>query len=79
VPLVWPPREGFAEDEIVSREAPAFVPMVRMAMEDYLAGNWKSYLERAKVVRRAHQQIRTDGAGFCAETLALRSLGRVDA
>jgi hypothetical protein len=70
IPLVWPPRDGFVEDEIVAKNAPPFVPMVRMPIENYRDGQWGEFLREALNHRAAARSIPTNGARFCAELIA---------
>ncbi|HET6250192.1 MAG TPA: hypothetical protein VFE47_21050 [Tepidisphaeraceae bacterium] len=67
--LVWPPRDGFIEDQIVAAEAPKFVPMLPMPMADYRGGNWGTFLRQAMKLPASSQIIATNGACLCAGTI----------
>lgn len=69
VRLVWPPRDGFVEDDFVAAQAPAFVPMLRMPMENYWAGRWGKSLRSAMKLPPSEQVMATDGARVCASRL----------
>ena len=68
--LVWPPRVGFAEDDVMENEATRVVPMMQIGLEDYRAGRWGRYLRAAMELPASADVIPTDGAEFCAEFLA---------
>ncbi|MDB5292649.1 MAG: Smr protein/MutS2 [Phycisphaerales bacterium] len=74
VPLVWPRREGFVEDDIVAADAPRHVGMVEMPRKDYYAGRWGRWLRKAVEAPPTYTTIRTDGAEACANYLA-RAIG----
>ncbi len=40
VGIIWPPRHGFREDGAMVPEAEKVATLVRIEVEDYLAGNW---------------------------------------
>lgn len=67
--LVWPAREGFAEDAISAAEAPRFAPMLEMSRADYYAGNWGESLRAAMNLPAPAETMRTDGARACAELI----------
>ncbi|MDB5332677.1 MAG: hypothetical protein JWP03_3828 [Phycisphaerales bacterium] len=70
VPLVWPRREGFVEDEIMAADAPKWLPMMRMEEEDYYAGRWGRSLRDALALPTPAEVMPTDGAEMCAEYLS---------
>lgn len=67
--LVWPARQGFAEDDVVAAEAPRVAPMLQMAREDYYAGRWGQSLRSAMQLPPPAQTMPTDGADRCAEEI----------
>lgn len=68
--LVWPPRAGFAEDWVMENEAPQYLPMLRMPVEDFRAGRWGKSLSAAMQLPASTQTMRTDGAAACAGFIA---------
>ena len=68
--LVWPAREGFAEDAIVAQEAPGVLPMMPIPVADFYAGNWGQFLRQAKNLPPATQAMPVNGAEQCAEFLS---------
>ena len=67
--LVWPPRDGFAEDDIVAAEAPKYVPILRMPIEAYQAGQWGTSLREAIQLPAAKHRLVTNGAQVCAAAI----------
>jgi UDP:flavonoid glycosyltransferase YjiC (YdhE family) len=70
IPLVWPKREGFVEDEIMAAEGPRFLRMLQMPREDFHAGGWGAWLREAMTLPKPVAVMRTDGAEECAAYLA---------
>ncbi|HWE93735.1 MAG TPA: hypothetical protein VG269_07140 [Tepidisphaeraceae bacterium] len=69
VPLVWPRREGFVEDEVMAADAPKWLPMIQMPREDYQAGRWGRSLREALALAAPTQRMPIGGAEACAEYL----------
>jgi hypothetical protein len=44
--LLWPPRQGFREDELFAAQAPRYLPCQQIPREDYAAGNWGPWIRR---------------------------------
>jgi hypothetical protein len=44
--LLWPPRQGFREDDLFAAQAPRFLPCQQIPREDYAAGNWAQWIRR---------------------------------
>jgi L-arabinokinase len=68
--LLWPPRAGFREDEVVSREGPRYLRMRPISREDFEAGNWGAGLRELVGWPAPPEAMRTDGAEVCAEWIA---------
>ncbi len=68
--LLWPPREGFREDEITARDAPAHLPMRELPLDDFERGNWGDHLRKLMEVPYPATPTRADGAEECARLLA---------
>jgi L-arabinokinase len=70
--LVWPRRNGFREDEITEREAPRYLRMAEMPVEDFGSGMWVATLERAMALPDPPERIALGGAEACARVIAAR-------
>jgi hypothetical protein len=70
--LAWPRRIGFREDEITEREAPRYLRMTEMPVDDFRSGAWVATLERAMALPDPPEQISLDGAEACAKVIAAR-------
>ena len=70
VRLVWPPREGFREDEVTRREAAKYLRMKEIGGEAFRAGNWEEALRGAMGLAAPPEMIPLDGAAACAAALA---------
>ena len=68
--LLWPPRQGFREDEITAEEAPAHLPMQELPLADFERGRWREHLRKLMRVPFPATPTRTDGAEVCARMLA---------
>jgi len=71
VPILWPPRSGFREDELIQREAGPYLRMRRIEVDDFEQGNWSEGL-RDLLRLASPQPTRTDGDAVCARELARR-------
>ena len=67
--LLWPPREGFAEDQVMAARAPRSLRMLPIPRDDFRHGRWGSYLREAMQLAAVLDLPRTDGAGVCADFL----------
>ena len=70
--LVWPPREGFREDEVTRVAAPRYLRMVEMPVEPFRAGEWRGALERVMVLAEPGERMLVEGAEACARFIAER-------
>jgi hypothetical protein len=73
VRLLWPRRNGFAEDDITECELPKYVPTMEISHEDYASGNWGSALQGLIALPLPNETMRTDGAEQCVKWI-VRSL-----
>jgi L-arabinokinase len=65
--LLFPPRIGFREEEILAREVPRHVASLPMPAACWEAGNWMPYIH--EVLQKPHDPespISTNGAEVCA-------------
>lgn len=67
--LLYPPRSGFREDGVMTREVPSFTRALPIPRNDWEAGNWAPYLRQLVALPRPVIP-RSDGAGVCARILA---------
>jgi L-arabinokinase len=66
--LLFPPRSGFREDDVLMKEAEQFIPVTQIPYNDFLSGNWNDYLINFKDMPR--NVIKTDGALECSDIIA---------
>ena len=45
VPMAYPPRTHFPEHDVLERETPRYVPLIPMALDDFMQGNWDFLLD----------------------------------
>jgi L-arabinokinase len=70
--LVWPARSGFREDVITRAEAPRYLRMWEMPLEEFQAGRWKRSLDLAMSLPEPAEQLPLDGAAACADFITSR-------
>ncbi|HZN64695.1 MAG TPA: hypothetical protein VFB66_05300, partial [Tepidisphaeraceae bacterium] len=70
--LLWPRREGFREDDVTEVEAPRYLRMAELPLDDFRAGRWRRSLEQAMALPPPTADISTQGAAACAAFLAER-------
>jgi L-arabinokinase len=69
VALLYPPRTGFREDEVAMREAPEYLRMRGIGVEDFRTGRWREGLAALRERSGPVKRMRTDGAEAIAELL----------
>ena len=72
IPLLWPRRQGFREDEVTLTEASPYLPMLEIAHEDLFCGNWKPYLDQLLKVTPPDGNLPTNGASVAAQIISSR-------
>jgi len=70
--ILYPPRSGFREDELLSAGVGRSFRATAIPVEDFVAGNWAVYLRRLLALPPPRQALRTDGASVCARIIAER-------
>jgi hypothetical protein len=68
--LLWPRREGFREDDVTKVEAPRYLRMAELPLDDFRAGRWRRSLEQAMSLPPPLANISIQGAASCAAILA---------
>lgn len=68
-PLVWPPRSGFVEDQIMAEQAPDVLRMTPMPIADYRAGRWGKWIRAALALQAPPRAMAAKGAEVVAEWL----------
>ena len=68
--LLWPPRTGFREDDVVSRDAPRYLRMRPISRHDFETGSWGAGLRRLLSSSAPPETMRIDGAEVCASWIA---------
>jgi L-arabinokinase len=72
VPILWPRRSGFREDEVTLAEASQYLPMREITHEELFAGNWKPYLDELLNKPMPRQNLPTNGAAIAAQIICSR-------
>jgi len=72
IPLVWPRRYGFREDEVTLAEASPYLPMLEIPHEDLFAGNWRPYLDELLKMPMPKENLPTNGAAVAARIISSR-------
>ncbi len=67
--LLFPPRSGFREDEILNPAAERFTRSKRLPLEDFSSGDWKSHLDALHELPRPSDVLEINGADYCARLL----------
>ena len=62
VALLYPPRQGFREDEISLRECPRYLRMRELPPEDFHAGRWDQHLRSLLAQPTPPETLATNGA-----------------
>jgi hypothetical protein len=70
--LLWPRRSGFREDEVTEAQAPRFLRMKELPLDDFRAGRWGPTLEKVMALPPPPETQSVEGAAACAEVLAAR-------
>jgi len=67
--LLWPPRQGFREDQLMRKELGEWARHREMPLGDFREGKWCEHI-RAMLQHRSPQAImRSDGGAVCAAWL----------
>ena len=72
VPILWPRRSGFREDEVTLAEASPHLVMREILHADLFAGNWKPYLDELLRMPMPRQRLPTNGASVAAQIISSR-------
>ena len=68
--LLFPPRQGFREDELTRERAPAFMRLREIPPADYESGAWSAPLRSLLESPAPPGAPATDGAEVCAALLS---------
>jgi hypothetical protein len=69
VALLYPPRQGFREDEISRRQCPRYLRMRELPQEDFVAGHWDEHLRSLLAQPKPPESLATNGAEVVAGRL----------
>jgi len=72
VPILWPRRSGFREDEVTLAEASPHLAMREIPHADLFAGNWKPHLDQLLRMPMPRQGLPTNGASVAAQIISSR-------
>ncbi len=75
-PLLYPPREGFAETKAIERTLREWGGALRIESEKFRCLEWLPYLDRLKHLEFRRGKISCDGAAICAEAIMSYYYGR---
>jgi hypothetical protein len=64
--LLFPPRTGFREDRNLRDQAPRYLRMRELPLDDYLRGNWAPHLLKLRSTVPFLHPPRCDGADVCS-------------
>jgi len=67
--LLYSPRSGFREDDVLMKEVEQFIPTVEIPTQDFLYGNWNEYLVDLTQKEMPKNVIKTDGAQECYDII----------
>jgi hypothetical protein len=70
--LLWPPRQGFREDEILMAEAPEYVRALPLALSDFDSGQWTNSLQTLLSLPQPPKTMLLNGAEVCAAFITER-------
>ncbi|MEW6335532.1 MAG: hypothetical protein AB1558_14825 [Thermodesulfobacteriota bacterium] len=73
--LLFPPREGFREDEILRPDANRWARTLEIPQHDFRRGDWNPYLRELIAMPPPKEEPRLDGARVCARSIAHRLQG----
>lgn len=68
--VLFPPRDGFREDEILVPAACKYLRACELPLDDYETGDWISHLERLEATPQPTDSLAMHGARTCADILA---------
>ena len=68
--LLYPPREGFREDELLRSGAAKYVRAREIPAVDFRGGHWASHIRSLLEMQPVSPTIETNGADVCAEKIA---------
>jgi len=69
VPLIYVPRDDFAEYEILETGSRDLLPSYLMPRDDFLKGNWYDHIKAFLSFNFTWPSVRTDGADIAATTI----------
>jgi hypothetical protein len=72
IPLLWPRRRGFREDQVTHAGASPYLPMLEIPHDDLLSGNWKPHLDQILKMFMPSQNLATNGASVAAGIISSR-------
>jgi len=73
VRLLWPPRNGFAEDAMLATGLAHYVASAEFPLADYERAHWPPHLRRLLQQPARREPARTDGVNFLANWISRRA------
>lgn len=74
--LLFPPRSGFREDELLRPATQRFLTAAELPRDDYLSGCWLEHLRLLRQRPASGETLDADGAARCAELVGRQLEGK---
>jgi len=68
--LLYPPRSGFREDELLRAASARYLRAQELPLTDFYAGNWSPYLQQLINMPEPTGRLDLNGADTCAEIIS---------
>jgi hypothetical protein len=72
LPILYPWRSGFREDEVTLKEAGCSIPLQEIPHADFFSGNWKPHIDQLVRIPMPRQTLPTNGAPIAAQISSSR-------
>jgi hypothetical protein len=69
VALLYPPRQGFREDDVSREHCPSYLRMREFPRDDFIAGRWNHHLSSLLAQSKPPQSLPTNGDELVAAEL----------
>jgi hypothetical protein len=69
-PILYPPRAGFREEEVLPAKLSEYLPATQLPVSDFAAGRWRDGLTSLATAPHPGRSTALDGAEVCASVLS---------